>query len=113
MDETGSSISRVAEAASEARSPDDVLDVLADRQRRHLLAVLNQLETPERLSALARNLAAATGRSGDDEAQELQIRLYHHHVPKLEAAGIVSYDDDRGTVELTELGRTLAAALDR
>jgi predicted transcriptional regulator len=113
MDETASSISSLIDLMPASLSLDDAFDILADQQRRQLLIVLHQLETPERLSALARNLAADAGRSEAADAELLHIRLYHNHVPKLADAGIVSFDEDRRTVELTEQGQALAAALDQ
>lgn len=97
----------------EGLSPDDVYAVLADPDRLRVLGVLRQLEVPERLSSLARNLAMEAGRTGPDEVRRLHLRLYHCHVPKMSDAGLVAYDESRGTVELTEEGRALAEALER
>lgn len=112
MDETAGTIARSVEAAPRGLSTDEALDVLSDRRRRHLLTTLHQVETPERLSSLTRSLAVAEDWSGDD-VKRLHVRLHHCHVPKLEAAGIVSYDADDGTVDLTERGQALAAELGR
>lgn len=90
---------------------DESFSALADSDRRRLLVVLRQLETPERVTALTRWLASEMGRSGEDEVERLHVSLHHVHVPKLVDLGIVSYDDAEGTVELTDRGRPLADAL--
>lgn len=98
-----------ARGTAEERSFDDTRSVLADHERRHLLAVLQDLETPERVPALVRNLAVATGRSGTDEIDGLRTRLYDSHIPTLSEAGVIAYDEARNAVELTERGRALAS----
>lgn len=71
------------------------------------------METPERLSALARNLKSETGRSGADEVERLHTKLYHYDVPGGADAWNGSSDDDQDTVELTETGRAFAAGLEQ
>lgn len=91
----------------------DVFGILADQQRRQLLAILQQVETPERLSALIRSLAVATDRSGAGEIERLSIHLYHSHLPTLEDAGLITYDEEQDTIDLTERGRALAKTVDQ
>lgn len=92
---------------------DETLAAIADERRRRLLAILRDLDTPERLSALTRNLAAEMDLTSPAEIRKLRIRLHHVHVPKLTDVGIVRYDRGQGTVELTEKGRDVANALPR
>lgn len=91
---------------------DEALPALAHPRRRQLLSVLSRLETPERLSALTRSLAVEAEESDADSVEQLRVCLYHVHVPKLAAAGLVAADD-RDAVELTREGRRLADALAR
>lgn len=112
MDDGGRRIHRVVENPPGNLSDDEVLAILADRQRRRLLVLLAQLETPERVSALTRTLATELDRTGAEDVERLHIRLYHCHIPKLADAGLVAFDDDENMVELTDEGRTLAIALE-
>lgn len=96
----------------EEQSVDDLFALLADQQRRRLLVVLQEAETSVGLSALARKIAGdATG--SDTEGEEwIRINLHHCHIPGLAEAGLISYDEDQATAELTEQGRAVAEALD-
>lgn len=88
---------------------DTIRAALGDDDRRLLLAVLTEQDGADRLSPLARKIAART--SGPDREEHLRITLYHNHVPRLESAGLLEYDDDRELVELTARGAALAAEL--
>lgn len=92
---------------------DEALPALAHPRRRQLLSVLCELETPERLSALTRSLAIDADGSGGDSVERIHVCLYHVHVPKLAAAGLVAYERERDVVEVTRLGRLAAEALAR
>lgn len=111
MDESRSSPERLVAAVPDSLPLDDTLSALADAERRHLLAKLGQIDTPERLSSLTRWLAADADRTEDVDVSRLYVRLHHIHVPKLADVGIVSYDDETDAVELTEQGRPLADAI--
>lgn len=90
-------------------SIDDVYDLLADYQRRRLLVALYDGGKPQRLHALAHRLA---NERGDPKGTDrVDARIYHCHIPKCEAVGMVQYDDDADTVALTEQGEKLAGAL--
>lgn len=88
---------------------DDALRVLGHPDRRLLLRVLADLETPERLSTLARNLATYSDRRGDGTVRYVHYRLYHEHVPMLVEYGLVDYDERDRTVALTTDGAALAS----
>lgn len=81
---------------------------MRDRERRLLLWLLAGLETPERVSALVRNLATVQRRSGPVELRPLHARLRHVHLPLLESWGLVRRSADGTMVELTATGRQLA-----
>jgi DNA-binding transcriptional ArsR family regulator len=72
---------------------DAAFDALADRQCRDLLARLDDGEV-----LVVTDLAA---RLADDESDEarLRTRLHHNVLPKLDRAGLVEYDSDRGLVQ--------------
>lgn len=98
-------------AVPEADLDAATLQLLADRERVLLLAALGRMETSERLSALARTIAASGEAATPDDASTIHARLYHVHVPKLAEAGVLHYDEDDRTVELTARGETVAATL--
>lgn len=95
-------------AAPEDVPTEHVMELLQDPERRHLLSVLGQLETPERLSALTRCVAMTTDVETEEELHRVSLRLYHTHLPKFAAAGLVQYDESDDAVALTERGRALA-----
>lgn len=107
--------SSTAESAATDALSSDALDagsvrLVADPERLHLLAALYRLDTRERLSALARTVAVAMGADAPGDADAIHKRLYHVHVPKLEAAAFLDYDDEARTVALTDDGEALAAS---
>lgn len=78
---------------------DAVLDVLANEQRRRILAHL--ADAPEDVAAfsdLVEHVAGGRAESSPEEREETAIRLRHNHLPKLADAGIVSYDARDETV---------------
>ncbi|KTG09412.1 hypothetical protein AUR64_16680 [Haloprofundus marisrubri] len=97
---------------SEATAVDDeMFAVLADRYRRFTLYALLQFEQLS-LEELA-DVVAGWTHSADwhavtaDEREKVWLVLHHTHVPKLEAAGYVTYDRDRDELSL----ETVPAAL--
>ena len=87
--------------------PDDLFDTLANADRRFVLAHLSQRETGPTLGSLAAALAAKSDELPDKEAR---IALHHVHLPKLEAAGLLEYDD---TIELTDKAGASLELLDQ
>lgn len=98
---------------TEGRDRDELFEALTHRRRRRVLALLRGADGPTSLSEVAAELAA--DEECDDPADRVEISLYHRHVPKLEAAGLVAFDADRRTLTLAgpvpesveEHGRTL------
>ena len=95
----------------------ELFRLLAHRHRRHVVAVLRT--HGERLS-----LADVTDEVAEmerdrtiseidpDEVLELYCALYHTHVPLLERAELVTYDQQTDTVALVEEPPELAPLLD-
>lgn len=80
------------------------LEALADGTRRRTIAVLAAAESSLSLFDLAMELAR-TDRPGAEtrsEVRRLQVRLYHCHLPKLDAAGLVEFDHEDRRVRLAE-----------
>lgn len=81
-------------------------DILADLHRRYVLYYLTKESEVVDLETLAAEIAnrdggqTATGRS--DNRETIAIGLHHTHLPKLADAGLITFDADTGTIELTE-----------
>lgn len=88
-------------------STEDVYEVLSNRRRRYTIHYLKQTDDPVDVSTLAEQVAAwendkAVAELDSQERKRVYISLYQSHLPTLEKRGLVSYDDDRGVVELTD-----------
>ena len=111
MNEYGDGVTAVPDDAI-ALSASSVYDLLADRDRRRLIEALGELDTPERLTALTRSIAMARDEPDVADIDWIYVRLYHTHVPKLEACGVVEYDPEEDTLVLTRKGRSLVDTLE-
>lgn len=86
--------------ASDASDWDDVVDCLADERRRVALSTLYRTGAPMDRTDLA--VAVAESDQTDTESsisvEDVLVEMHHLHLPKLEAAGLVSYDAEAETV---------------
>ncbi|WP_336133565.1 DUF7344 domain-containing protein [Natronomonas amylolytica] len=87
-------------------SPDLVFEILSNTRRRMLLFYLREHGGSATVKELAEQIAALENEVDVDDLQRQQqkrvyVSLYQTHVPKLEEAGIVEYDDASGEVRLT------------
>lgn len=98
-------------ASSRPLDKDDVFDILSNARRRQLLFLLYGQGKSVKLSDLAQDIADAEGEgdAGADRYKRVYISLYQTHVPKLKEHGIVEYDADTKTVEMTERVRDIVA----
>ena len=80
---------------SRSGDTDEILSVLADRDRR---TVLNYLRESPTATATLGELASALDERGPDGAGEPRLVLHHSVLPKLESVGVVEYDADRRVV---------------
>lgn len=76
---------------------DDRLALLADHDRRVLVSTLiagetDRVQVAQLVEALSRE--HADGRS----PEQIQLRLHHRHLPRLQKAGVLTYDDDSAEV---------------
>jgi hypothetical protein len=88
-------------------SNDDVYDQLANRRRRYALHYLKQVGEPVAVRDLAEQVAAwendtTVDNLGSQERKRVYISLYQSHLSSMDEAGLVTYDDDAGTVELAD-----------
>ena len=94
---------------------DEALDLLSNARRRYLLSYLSRHDEAE-LTDLAAAIAAWEGdvpveSITDEDRRRVYISLYQTHLPKLEQAGVVSYDADERIVTLTENADRIAEYL--
>lgn len=97
-------------------SQDVVFDLLSSSRRRFVLYYLRGQEGPVELSELATELAAWENDTAVEDVTERQrkrvyVSLYQTHIPKLQEAGIISYDSDTGEVTLKSRVDTLSRFL--
>lgn len=94
----------------ERLSPNAVFDLLSSACRRSVLSCL-----ADRPEGLTRDelLTYVTDRPHLDEVDvsQVEVTLYHVHLPKLADAGVVAYDETRATVERGPVYELLSAYL--
>ncbi|MGA9401640.1 DUF7344 domain-containing protein [Haladaptatus sp.] len=93
-------------------SRDMVFDVLKNQRRRYALHYLKQADETVQLSDLAEQVAAwendtTVGAISAAERKRVYTALYQSHLPKLDDAGIVDYNQNRGIVELSTAAEQL------
>lgn len=101
-----------------ADSFDPRFEMQADRRRRCALHCLHQFEGPLALADLAEEVAvrehdASITEISAEEVKRIYMSLYHDHIPELEDASVVHYDQDRDVVALSENRAQLAQHLNR
>lgn len=110
---------RLRSSRSDQRpTKDAVFDILRNRRRRYVLRYLGDRDGVVELSDLAEALANWESESDDAyithrDRKRAYVSLYQTHLPKLDRAGIVEYDQPRGTVELGPDYRYLERYLER
>lgn len=104
---TTSEDDQVAPASDEPTelSLDVVYDILKNTRRRRVLHLLREDDEGTTLGDLAERIAAVENdkpRSQLDaqERKRVYVGLYQCHLPRMDDAGVVDFDGDRGTVEL-------------
>lgn len=87
--------------------PQDVaFDILSNARRRFVLQSLQDSSNGVDLSDLAAELAATENGVSREELTSKQrkrayVSLYQTHIPKMEDAGVIEYDQDAGVVHST------------
>jgi len=109
--------SETEEETQEQLSRDLVFDVLKNRRRRYALHYLRRADDTVQLSELAEQVAAwendiAVDAISAAERKRVYTALYQSHLPKLDDAGIVEYNQNRGIVELSGASEQLDMYLD-
>jgi len=87
-------------------SQDDAFEVLSNRRRRYAVHVLKDEDEPKELGPLAEQVAAWENEIDVPDVSHAQRKrvytaLQQSHLPKMEEAGVVEFDKERGVVEPT------------
>ncbi|SIS00519.1 DUF7344 domain-containing protein [Natronorubrum thiooxidans] len=111
-------IASVAESDADQRlSKDVIFELLKNRRRREVLAYLLEAEETVTLGELAEQIAAWENDTdvaalSSDQRKRVYVALYQTHLPKMDDAGIVEYDQDRGLISLADNADLLMMYLD-
>lgn len=97
-------------------SPDTAFRLVADARRRYVLAILVDANRPLDDRQLARRVSARCEETDPDSLSDEQVdrtlvSLRHIHLPKLDDAGAVTYDERTGRVELGDASDDLRPLL--
>ena len=106
-----------AKASTPSLSNEVVFDVLSSERRRRVLQYLLDVADRATLRDLSRTLAAwendaRTSEVTGQQRKRVYTALKQFHLPKMDRADVIDYDDDRGTVSLTEAARNLRVYLE-
>lgn len=99
-------------------SDDELFDVLSNRRRRHAVHTIKQVEDePVEIGDLAEEIAAiendvSVDNISYDQRKSVYTALQQSHLPKMDDAGIVKFDKDRGTIEPTAAMEDIEIYLD-
>ncbi|WP_254764801.1 DUF7344 domain-containing protein [Natrinema marinum] len=111
-------IASVANADEDERlSKDVIFELLKNRRWREVLAYLLEADETVTLGELAEQIAAWENDTdvnalSSDQRKRVYVALYQTHLPKMDDAGIVEYDQDRGLISLSDNADLLMMYLD-
>ena len=106
-----------ANETGETLSKDVIFELLKNRRRREVLSYLLEAEETVTLGELAEQIAAWENDTdvnalSSDQRKRVYVALYQTHLPKMDDAGIVDYDQDRGLITLADNADLLVMYLD-
>ncbi|GAB3664449.1 DUF7344 domain-containing protein [Halopiger thermotolerans] len=109
--------SSVGEDDDESLSKDVIFELLKNRRRREVLTYLLEADDTVTLGELAEQIAAWENDTdvnalSSDQRKRVYVALYQTHLPKMDDAGIVEYDQDRGLISLADNADLLMMYLD-
>ncbi|WP_192498385.1 DUF7344 domain-containing protein [Halorussus halophilus] len=98
-------------------STDQTFHLLQTQRRRDALWYLKQHDGPVEMSDMAEQVAAweydtTVPELHSNQRQRVYIGLYQTHLPKLDQAGVIDYNQSRGIVERTPLAEEFDAYLE-
>lgn len=88
-------------------SDDDVFKVLSNRRRRQVIEHLREGDGTATVGRLAEEIAAEENETTiqqltSAERKSAYVSLYQNHLPVMDDANVIDYDENRKTVQLTE-----------
>ncbi|MFC4439727.1 MULTISPECIES: DUF7344 domain-containing protein [Natrialbaceae] len=101
------------QASSDEELPvDEIFHILQNERRRMVLEYLQETDDSVRMRDVAEQVAAwendtTVEELSSDQRQRVYIPLYQSHLPKLDKAGIIDYQQNRGIVERRPLAKQL------
>jgi hypothetical protein len=92
--------------SDESLSEDELFDVLASRRRRYAVHALEDVDGETDLGTLAEQVAmweydVDVGELSSTERKRVYTALQQSHLPKMDEAGLVDFNKDRGVIEPT------------
>lgn len=83
----------------------EIFDLLKNKRRRMVIQYLRKHEGYAELTDLAEHIAAVENDTtvqqiSSDQRKRVYIGLYQCHLPKMDSLGVISYEKNRGTIEL-------------
>lgn len=92
---------------------DATLDLLSNRRRRYVLYSLREQEGSATVEELADRVTSLEEDDGEADRDRVRADLHHNQLPRLEDAGAVTFDAERGYVTLAgDAGGPLSEYLD-
>lgn len=90
--------------AEQDLSKDDIFGILRNRRRRYVLEYLGEHDGVTELSDLAEALANCESENEEyityRDRKRAYVSLYQTHLPKLDRAGVIEYNQPRGRIEI-------------
>ncbi|WP_449289542.1 DUF7344 domain-containing protein [Natrinema salifodinae] len=116
-EEAGDAAVADAATADDPLSKGEVFELLRNQRRRYVLQFLKQDDRPVELGDLAQQVAAweyETTLDGVTPAQRKRVytTLQQTHLSKMDSAGILRFDSDRGVIEPTDRTRDISVYLE-
>lgn len=78
-------------------APVEYFSALSDECRRAVVRILVEEDRPLDVSLLAGWIVGS-----EENAEQVEVKLHHIHLPQLEAAGLVSYSPEKNVAKPTE-----------
>lgn len=100
------------EEKSDELSKTEIFDILSADRRQQVLQYLHRHEGEADIGELAERIASvecncSVSELGSQQRKRTYVGLYQCHLPKMEKAGVIDYDADRGAVSLNERSHRL------
>jgi hypothetical protein len=116
-DHDGTDSDEGADDSAESLPKGEIFELLRNQRRRYVLQYLKQDERPVELGDLAQQIAAweyETTLEGvtPEQRKRVYTTLQQTHLPKMDTAGILRFDSDRGVIEGTDRTRDISVYLE-